>query len=82
MERDPKRSLETLRRHMKAYASARGPRMEERRAVELAIHRAELEVGNLSRHLGDPDHFQLYRELTFEAELAKGTLVHEASGWR
>jgi hypothetical protein len=82
MELDPKRSLETLRRHMKAYALARGPRMEERRAVEMAINRAEIEVGNLSRHLGDPDYFQLYRELTFETELAKGTLAQEASGWR
>ncbi len=76
MDLNPQRSLEQLEDAYKAYLNAPAGRREAL-AVDLrrSISRAEIEVGNLSRHAdADVDQRLLYKKLLGTVELAKASL--------
>jgi hypothetical protein len=65
------------------FERAKGARTEETQALQASINRGEIELSNLSKRMGkDFALTTLYRQLTFEIEMSKGTLKQQATAKR
>jgi hypothetical protein len=82
MELNAQQALSNLERATKAYLYAKDDRSEATITLERAIARGDIEAANLGRTMGDSyEQRQLYQQLIFQVEMAKGTLA-QAQGRR
>jgi hypothetical protein len=83
VELNPQNSLAQLRSRRLAFERAKGERKEETQALQASINRGGIELSNLGRTMGkDFALTTLYRQLTFEIEMARGILKQQATARR